>query len=97
MQLKVNKQPISLKITLISLILLIGQYAALAHSVEHPFHEASQACEVYLALEHSKGGLLTDDGAILSLVIHSHSQIQSARVGFANTRLLFSIRAPPSV
>jgi hypothetical protein len=44
----------SLRILLFIFVLLAGQIGALVHSVDHPFHEPTQQCDAFLALEKSK-------------------------------------------
>lgn len=45
------------KILVIALTLLSAHTAALVHDADHPFHEASQACDGFLALDNNQPGL----------------------------------------
>ncbi|HAI96898.1 MAG: hypothetical protein CL866_02665 [Cycloclasticus sp.] len=82
---------------LICIALLMGQYVALVHSVEHPFHEVTQACDAYIALEQSKDGLVSDCSKHLTPVAQTSHQAYFANTLLAGTQALYSIRAPPSV
>ena len=93
----VNKQHVSLKMLLISIALIMGQYVALVHSVEHPFHEVTQACEAYIALEQSKDGLISDCSKHLTPVAQTSHQAYFANILLIGTQALYSIRAPPSL
>lgn len=75
----------------------MGQYVALVHSVEHPFHEVTQACEAYIALEQSKDGLISDCSKHLTPVAQTSHQAYFANTLLAGTQALYSIRAPPSL
>jgi len=77
--------------------LLIGQYAALAHSVEHPFHEDTQACKVYVALEQSKDGLISDCSISIKPLAQLHHQASLTSTLFFHAQALYNIRAPPSL
>ncbi len=93
----VNKQHISLKIIFISITLLIGQYAALAHSVEHPFHEAAQACKIYVALEQSKDGLMSACNTSNKPLVQLNNSANFTSTFLFHAHALYSIRAPPSL
>lgn len=93
----IYKQRIQLSIILISIALLLGQFAALVHSVEHPFHETTDSCQVYLALEHSKDGLVSGCGATVNPIAHSNHQVVFTALLLSYTQTLYSIRAPPSL
>ena len=75
----------------------MGQYVALVHSVEHPFHEVTQACDAYIALEQSKDGLVSDCSKHLTPVAQTSHQAYFANTLLAGTQALYNIRAPPSV
>ncbi len=40
-------------ISLISILLLFGQWGMLIHAEEHPFHEPHESCNVFVAAEQS--------------------------------------------
>jgi hypothetical protein len=47
-------------IALLCIVLLAGQFFALAHSVEHNFHKAETSCKVFANVERSGNGVLCD-------------------------------------
>ncbi len=51
----------NLKFTfLISLLLLIGQFAMLVHAEKHPFHDSQELCKIFVAAEKSDSMLIVD-------------------------------------
>lgn len=46
-----------LYISLISILLLIGQLGVLVHAEEHPFHDSHESCKVFVAAEQTDSTL----------------------------------------
>ncbi len=44
-------------ISLISILLLFGQWGMLIHAEEHPFHEPHESCDVFIAAEQTDSTL----------------------------------------
>jgi len=91
----INRKHIHIHIVLISVLLLIGQFGALIHSEQHPFHISDQSCDTFLALDHSKSGLLFDNIQLL-IIPAKHILPRSVFVDvFTLTQTVYSARAPP--
>jgi len=73
----INRQHILISIVLISIFMLMGQMAVLAHSVEHPFHTPDQSCQITLHCEKSGNGVVSLN---LSLPVLSDFNLLVARV-----------------
>lgn len=86
-----------LNIVLLSIALLVGQYAALAHASKHPFHESVQSCQVFFALEKSELGLISDGAPGLSPVLTSGLWVDLFTQTLPRLHHAYSIRAPPSL
>ncbi len=77
------------------MLLLIGQFAVLKHSVEHLFHAHEQSCQIFLHCENSGHGLITQ---VLQLTPPAKNtlfdgQIVTAWSSFLQTS--YNARAPP--
>ncbi len=93
---KINRQYSKLKIAYISIAVLVGHFFALIHSVEHPFHETSDSCEIYFVLEQSGNGLVCDCTAIISPIFYSNNpRVDFASLFISYTQNFYHIRAPP--
>lgn len=90
-----NKQHLYLKIALIIIALFIGQFAALLHSAEHPFHEYTESCQLYFSLEQSENGLITNCSTIQTPIIPFHQQIEINSAIITVSQTSYCIRAPP--
>ncbi len=44
-------------ISLISILLLVGQLSVLIHAEEHPFHESHESCDDFVVSEHTDSTL----------------------------------------
>ena len=82
---------------LLTLVLLLGQWLALAHAFEHPALAQDTACEFCI---HAQG----HDGALLSAVpstpaVPAQSEAPAARMGASPQRpapASYDIRGPPA-
>ena len=90
-----QKQHLHLRIGLIIIALFIGQFAALLHSSEHPFHEYTESCQLYFSLEQSENGLISNCSTIKTPLIPFHQQIESNSVIITVSQTSYCIRAPP--
>ncbi len=90
-----NKQRLYLKIALIIIALFIGQFAALLHSAEHPFHEYTESCQLYFALEQSENGLISHCSVIQTPIIPFHQPIETNSATTTVLQTSYCIRAPP--
>lgn len=88
-------RPLHLNIVLLSLVLLMGQYAALAHATKHPFHESVQSCQVFFALEKSELGLISDCGPALDVALYSLLWVDLFTLLLPRLQGTCCIRAPP--
>lgn len=88
-------QRIQLPVFLISLALLMGQYAAFSHATKHPFHESVQSCQVFFALEKSELGLISDCGPALDAALYSLLWVGLFTLLLPRLQGTCCIRAPP--
>jgi hypothetical protein len=89
-----NHIQIQTQIALLCIVLLIGRFGVLIHSVEHPFHLSEQSCEVFLALEQSANGLFSDVFQLPILTIHD-PVISVIVEFFSRVQTAYRTRAPP--
>ena len=92
-----NRKKIRVHLTLISILMLIGQLGVLAHSVEHPFHAQDESCQIFLQCEKSGDGLVS---LSFSLPLEARqTQPVSPMVGvwLSLSLIPYSARAPPSL
>lgn len=79
----------------ILLALFAGQAAALVHSADHPFHEPTEACDAFIALESAGAASQTGHaGALLRVqcLVHTCRPFFKVSAGAASA---YSSRAPP--
>lgn len=50
----------SLSVFLLAFALFMGQFAAIVHAAEHPFHEAAPSCQIFVSHEQHDGSLNAD-------------------------------------
>ena len=91
-----SRKHIQKQIVLLSMLLLIGQFAMLTHSSEHPFHEQDQSCQVFLQCENSDNGLSFHGVQLPTRVdiVQAPSRLVSLWSPTPSTR--YFSRAPPS-
>jgi len=82
-------------IALLCVVLLAGQFFALAHSVEHNFHKAETSCDVFNAVERSGNAVFCDvqtgvSGDFSPYFLGSNQQFILSSVSSTN-----QARAPP--
>lgn len=82
-------------IALLCVVLLAGQFFALAHSVEHNFHEAEASCDVFATVERSGNAVFCDTQANLvgdfsPFFLDSGQPLVLSHISLAN-----QARAPP--
>lgn len=92
----IHQRHIKLKIALISIALLIGQFAALIHSVDHPFHEFEQSCQVFVHLEESGHGLIADILSTSDWGAHVFVTGGFPALSSFDLQTAYLIRAPPA-
>ncbi|MBL3619610.1 MAG: DUF2607 family protein [gamma proteobacterium endosymbiont of Lamellibrachia anaximandri] len=80
---------------LISILLLIGQFGVLSHSVEHPFHTQDQSCQIFLQCENSGNGLISPELQFPILVSHVLPILQIVSIWLSLPQSAYSARAPP--
>lgn len=90
-----NKQRLHFKIILIIIALFVGQFAAFLHSAEHPFHEYTEFCQLYLSLEQSENGLISNCAVIKTPITLLHQLIKSSSAIITVSQSSYCIRAPP--
>ncbi|WP_146066536.1 hypothetical protein [Candidatus Venteria ishoeyi] len=73
----------------------MGQFFALMHSVEHPFHESAESCQVYFVLEQSGNGLTCDGIASIFSGFHSNCRVDFISALVSQSLTSCHIRAPP--
>jgi len=83
-------------ICVLSMLLLIGQFAAIVHSVEHPFHAQDQSCQIFFLCEKSGNGLIAHNLQPPVFVSHTLPSVQIVTVWLSLPQTVFHIRAPPS-
>lgn len=82
---------------LLSAVLLTVQFGALAHGVEHLWHEHEEVCDVYLAAEHQGHALLSLDIPPVLPIFHTRPSAPCAVSFFLSPFRAFQARAPPFV
>ncbi len=90
-----NKKYLQIRIALISLLLLIGQFSVLIHSVEHPHHVQELSCQVYLQCEKSGNGLLFDGVQLPSQASNTLVVSRIISVWLSYPHRSYLSRAPP--
>ncbi|MDM8568248.1 hypothetical protein QUF50_01770 [Thiotrichales bacterium HSG1] len=92
-----NKQHTQLKFILLIVALLMGQLAALVHSVDHPFHETSTFCQIYFTLEQSGNSLVSDGLININQIVGSEIWVNFTFLLLPHLQTAYHIRAPPSL
>ena len=82
---------------LISILLLIGQFGVLSHSVEHPFHAQDQSCQIFLKWENSGKGLISPELQLAIQVGNALPIPQVVRIWLSLPQPAYYARAPPSL
>jgi Protein of unknown function (DUF2607). len=82
---------------LISILLLIGQFAVLSHSIEHPFHGDDQSCQIFLQCENSEDGLMSAELALPILISNAAPTAQIVSICLSLPLSAYNARAPPSL
>ena len=81
---------------LISILLLIGQFSVLSHSVEHSFHAQDQSCEIFIQCETSGNGLISPALQFLILASNSLYLAQLVSSWLPSVQSAYYARGPPS-
>ena len=80
---------------LISVLLLVVQYGAMLHAVQHSFHAHDASCSVYFAAERLANGLVAlGIFPIFSAPIHSYFP-SVIHLFYGQIKTYFFARAPP--
>jgi len=83
-------------ISLLAAFLLFAQAATILHDVEHPFHEESSVCEVFLIVGNdSENGLPCTVNNIHFFAFSAVPEKHSDNLSNQFRILSYSIRAPP--
>jgi len=85
----------ALLVALIGLFLLAGQYGALIHSVDHPFHAPNQSCQTFTDLEHAGNGMVSCDFHLASEHFTLPRPPVFIALSPATRPSVYSPRAPP--
>lgn len=94
----INRKHIQRHITvLISILLLIGQFGVLFHSVEHPFHAQEQSCQIFLKCEKSGNGLISPELQLPILVSNALPILQIVSIWLSLPQSAYYARGPPSL
>ncbi|MBL4679908.1 MAG: DUF2607 family protein [Pseudomonadales bacterium] len=92
-----NQKHLQIYIALISILLLIGQFGVLTHSVEHPFHAQSQSCQIFLQCEKSGKGLVPDGLQLPIMASNALPASQIIGICLSTPQSVYNARAPPSL
>ena len=86
-----------LRLLLLALLFLCGQWLALLHASEHPFHGEHETCAIYLSADHHSPALILPPPLAASSPGEATAPL--ARVVTAPVLFspLFQARAPPRV
>ncbi|MBV1914067.1 MAG: hypothetical protein KUG72_01700 [Pseudomonadales bacterium] len=90
-----NRKHVKIHLTLISILMLVGQLGVLAHSVEHPFHAQDESCQIFLQCEKSGDGLVSLSFPLLLETRQTQPASQMVDVWLALSLTPYSARAPP--
>lgn len=74
---------------------LAGQWAALAHESEHPFHHDEAGCGLYLHVDHQNPALLTPPPSPVTPATSNKPQQTVSYQTCTPFVLAYAIRAPP--
>lgn len=80
--------------SLLSLLLLIGQFSVLVHAEEHLFHDAHESCEVFASVEQTDSTLLISS---INLPVFNYDPADISFIIFALavSQNVYQARAPP--
>ncbi|NOQ79082.1 MAG: hypothetical protein GQ546_06745 [Gammaproteobacteria bacterium] len=81
-------------VSLISILLLIGQLAVLVHAEEHPFHESHESCDVFVAAEQTDSTLAINN-IDLPVIKNDVSHICFIISELSISLSVYQARAPP--
>jgi len=77
------------------LLLIISQFASLAHAVDHPFHQADDFCKTFIHCEKHDLSSTHDELSSEFSVLTSEKYAQSKQPVSVNFSPFYSSRAPP--
>lgn len=92
---KTNCKHIQIYLTLISILLFAGQFSALTHSVEHPFHAADKSCEIFAQLEKSGNGLIFAKVPFTAQTESTLADTENITRPLSSLQAVYFARAPP--
>jgi len=81
----------------LTLLLLIGQFAFLEHSVEHPFHQADDHCATFIHCEKQDLATAFDKLKLKFSVLVSEKYISIKQPDNVHFSPAYSSRAPPFI
>lgn len=87
--------PVIIKIIPLLFALLAGQAAALVHDADHPFHEPSQDCDVFLALDKTESSIPVNANEFPFPGKHSPIRFDSTGQINSAPAITYRPRAPP--
>jgi hypothetical protein len=84
-------------VLILSILLFIGQFATLIHSVKHSFHTQDESCQIFLQCEKLGSGVVLSKLPLPPiLVIDTLIIIEMVRIWLPFSRFEYYVRAPPS-
>lgn len=92
----INKKYFRLQIILLSMLLLVGQFAVVVHSVEHLSHAEGPSCQIFVQCEKSGNGIFAHALQLAPLVRHVFSHNKLVDLRFFSAQTSYYARAPPS-
>ena len=81
---------------LISILLLIGQFGVLSHSVAHLIHAQEQSCQLFLQCEKSGSDLLDPELQLPIVMSSTLPMFQIVSIWLSFSPSAYYARAPPS-
>jgi hypothetical protein len=91
----IQRQRTRLLTLLLSTVLLAGQFAALVHATEHPFHVSSSYCISLSALERASHSLLSHAPQVNAVFLAFAVVGPTAVICITTTHNRYQARAPP--
>lgn len=86
----------TLRLLILSLLLLSAQVSVAVHSIEHPFHQHVASCDVFLAAQSATA--LCNSDFVIAVVRQAPEQSVFAPYEFHSlTPRAYSSRAPPVI
>jgi len=92
-----KRNHVKIHLTLISILMLVGQLGVFAHSAEHPFHVQDESCQVFLQCEKSGDGPVSFSFPLPLETRQAQPVSQIAVVWLSLPLTPYSARAPPSL